>query len=405
MPTARAAVSGDAVAPRARTRRVRRRAAAAAAPPRAANQPHGTAISRVMAALEFEGQVAVVTGAGRGLGRSHALMLASRGCRVVVNDLGGGVTGGGVVDDGGLRVAFKREVQELEPGAGPADEVVAEIRKAGGEAVANYDSVEHGGAIIQTAVDAFGTVDIVVCNAGIVRTKYFGDYDATDWHKLVDVHLHGTFSVLRAAWPILKEKAFGRIVLTSSSAGMYGQNLQAGYGACKAAMMGLARVLCVEGKRFNISTNVVAPAATTRIASTEHLEVKRGPGAGSAVRGDQTLSERLAPEYVSALVTYLCHGSCDASGTFYHAGGGWYGKVELIQANGLVLEEAALADPSLASPEEIAKGFDRVCDLEAEGAQINGPGNQALGDALRRALESGVVGGPAAARSTRGGKL
>jgi NAD(P)-dependent dehydrogenase (short-subunit alcohol dehydrogenase family) len=335
--------------------------------------------------LEFDGQVAVVTGAGRGLGRAHALMLASRGCRVVVNDLGGGVTGGGVVDDGGLRIGFKRAVQELAPGAGPADKVVAEIQAGGGEAVASYDSVEDGAAIIQAAITAFGTVDIVVCNAGIVRTKYFGDYDDKDWHTLINVHLHGTFSVVRAAWPHFQAQRYGRVVLTSSSAGLYGQNLQAGYGAAKAAMMGLARVLSVEGKRHHISTNVVAPAATTRIASTENLEVKRGPDAGKSLPPPTTA---FAPEYVSALVTYLCHASCDASGTFYHAGGGWYGKVELLQASGLVLGEEALRDPSKASPEAVAAGFGQVCDLGAVGAQINGPGNQALGDALTRALKA-----------------
>ena len=172
-------------------------------------------------------------------------------------------------------------------------------------------------------------------------------------------------------------------MLTSSSAGLYGQNLQAGYGAAKAAMLGLARVLSVEGKRFHISTNVVAPAATTRIASSENLEVKSGPDAGKTP--PQTFD--MAPEYVSALVTYLCHGSCDASGTFYHAGGGWYGKVELLQANGLVLDDEALRDPSTASPEAVAAGFDQVTDLGA-GAHINGPGNQSLGTALTDALKA-----------------
>ena len=178
--------------------------------------------------MEFDKQVAVVTGAGRGLGRAHALMLASRGCRVVVNDLGGSVTGGSAVDDKGLRVAVRDELQKLPPSPEPADEVVAEIRRAGGEAVANYDSVEDGAAIVQTALDSFGQIDIVVCNAGIVRTKYFGDYDDNDWHTLMGVHLHGAFAVVRAAWPHLKEQDHGRIVLTGSSAGLYGQNLQAG---------------------------------------------------------------------------------------------------------------------------------------------------------------------------------
>ena len=290
--------------------------------------------------MEFDGQVAVVTGAGRGLGRAHALMLASRGCRVVVNDLGGSVTGGSAVDDKGLRVAVRDELQKLPPSSEPADEVVAEIRRAGGEAVANYDSVEDGAAIVQTALDSFGQIDIVVCNAGIVRTKYFGDYDDNDWHTLMGVHLHGAFTVVRAAWPHFKEQDHGRIVLTGSSAGLYGQNLQAGCettaqllllllllhltravdsadGAAKNAMTGLARVLSVEGKRYHINVNVVCPAASSRMTDPTNLEVRRGPDSGKALPGGDAM-DRMAPEYVSALVTYLCHHSCDSSGCFYH---------------------------------------------------------------------------------------
>ena len=351
--------------------------------------------------MNFNGQVAVITGAGRGLGRSHAIMLASKGCSVVVNDLGGSVSNG-MVNDNGLRVGFKKDIQTLKPSSIVADQVVAEIKAAGGEATANYDSVLDGDKIVNFAVETYGRIDIVVCNAGIVRTKYFVDYDDEDWNKLIDVHLNGTYKIVRTAFRYFKNQKYGRVVMTSSSAGLYGQNLQAGYGAAKMAVVGLARVLSVEGKRFNINVNVIAPAAKTRMASGESLEVRKKrtnndnnkkkknenktkPNAKSEpIPLDQSVINQLSPRYVSALVTFLCHENCKESGTVYHAGGGWYGKVELIQSRGFVLDDAALKDANLATPESIEANFNQIKNLN--DGDINGPGNQSLGRMLEDRL-------------------
>jgi NAD(P)-dependent dehydrogenase (short-subunit alcohol dehydrogenase family) len=200
---------------------------------------------------EFEGKVVVITGAGNGLGKAHALEFARRGAKVVVNDLGGAGDGTGSGD--------------------AADDVVAEIRAAGGEAVANKASVatrEGAQSIIDDAVAAFGTVDILVNNAGILRDRTFRKMPLDDWDLVMDVHLNGTAYVTHAAWPILYEKQWGRIVLTSSTSGIYGNFGQANYGAAKMGMLGLMNVLALEGAPKNIRVNTLAPAAETRLIGT-----------------------------------------------------------------------------------------------------------------------------------------
>ncbi|MEE4383598.1 MAG: SDR family NAD(P)-dependent oxidoreductase [Pseudomonadales bacterium] len=200
---------------------------------------------------EFEGKVVVITGAGNGLGKAHALEFARRGAKVVVNDLGGAGDGTGSGD--------------------AADGVVAEIRAAGGEAVANKASVatrEGAQSIIDDAVAAFGTVDILVNNAGILRDRTFRKMPLDDWDLVMDVHLNGTAYVTHAAWPILYEKQWGRIVLTSSTSGIYGNFGQANYGAAKMGMLGLMNVLALEGAPKNIRVNTLAPAAETRLIGT-----------------------------------------------------------------------------------------------------------------------------------------
>jgi len=191
------------------------------------------------------GRVAVVTGSGGGLGKTYAMELARRGARVVVNDLGGSVDGTGA-----------------SPSA--ADAVVADIRAAGGEAVANYDSVsspEGGAAIIQSAVDAFGTVDIVVNNAGILRDKSFANMTMDEVESVLDVHLKGSFYVTSPAFKIMKERGYGRLVFTSSGSGLFGNFGQANYGAAKAGMVGLMNVLSIEGAKYDIRANAIAPMA------------------------------------------------------------------------------------------------------------------------------------------------
>ncbi|ELR17598.1 hydroxysteroid dehydrogenase, putative [Acanthamoeba castellanii str. Neff] len=231
--------------------------------------------------LRFDGKVVVVTGAGGGLGKTYALLFASRGASVVVNDLGTSHTGEGA-------------------GSKAADLVVEEIKKAGGKAAANYDSVENGEAIIKTAIDNFGRVDIVINNAGILRDVSFVKMKQADWDLIYKVHLHGAYSVTKAAWPYMRDQGFGRVIMTSSAAGLYGNFGQANYSAMKLALVGFAKTLAAEGKSRNIHVNTIAPVAGTRMTATVM---------------PPELIEALKPEFVSPLVAFLCHES--TPGNFY----------------------------------------------------------------------------------------
>ena len=252
--------------------------------------------------LGFDGKVAVITGAGGGLGRQHALLLASRGALVVVNDLGGAVDGSG-------------------SDKGAAERVVDEIRAAGGEAVADTNSVstpEGGAAIVKTAVDAFGRVDVVINNAGILRDKAFHNMDPELLDPVIDVHLKGAFNVTRPAWAIMREQGYGRIVCTSSAAGIFGNFGQTNYGAAKMGLVGFTRVLAVEGAKYNIKANAIAPLAFTRM--TENLL-----GA---------LGEKLDPGLVSPLVAFLAHEDCPVSGQTFSVGGGRVAHVFIAETQG-----------------------------------------------------------------------
>jgi NAD(P)-dependent dehydrogenase (short-subunit alcohol dehydrogenase family) len=243
-----------------------------------------------MADIGYDGKVAIVTGAGGGLGREHALELARRGARIVVNDLGGSVSG-----EGG--------------DASPAEKVAAEINGLGGEAVANHDSVgtaQGGQAIVQTAVDAFGTVDIVINNAGILRDKTFHNLTPELLEPVIQVHLLGAFYVTQPAWVIMREKGYGRVVNTSSNSGILGNFGQANYGAAKMGLVGFTRVLASEGRKYNIGVNAIAPVAKTRM--TEELF-------GSA--GDM-----LDPATVTPVVCWLASEECSATGEVYSVAGG-----------------------------------------------------------------------------------
>ena len=267
-----------------------------------------------MADLGFDGKVAIITGAGGGLGRQHALMLASRGALVVVNDLGGAVDGSG-------------------SNAGAAQVVVDEIKAAGGEAVADTNSVatpEGGEAIVQTAIDAFGRVDIVVNNAGILRDKTFHNMDASLLDPVIDVHLKGAFNVTKPAWVHMREQRYGRVISTSSAAGVFGNFGQTNYGAAKMGLVGLTRVLAVEGAKHGIKANAIAPLALTRM--TEDI-------LGS-------LGDKLDPALVSPLVTYLAHESCEPTGRVFSVGGGRVAEVFLGETTGYF--SAALTADDLA---------------------------------------------------------
>jgi NAD(P)-dependent dehydrogenase (short-subunit alcohol dehydrogenase family)/acyl dehydratase/putative sterol carrier protein len=255
-----------------------------------------------MSKLRFDGRVAIVTGAGGGLGRSHALLLGSLGAKVVVNDLGGTATGGG-------------------KSSAAADKVVEEIKAMGGEAVANYDSVEHGESIVKTALDAFGTVDIVINNAGILRDVSFAKMTQDDWDLILKVHLTGSMSVSHAAWPIMREKGYGRIIMTTSAAGIYGNFGQANYCAAKLGITGLANCLAEEGRSKNIFVNTIAPIAASRLTETVM---------------PPELLKHLNPEAVSPLVAWLCHESCNETKGLFEVGAGYIAKLRWERAQGNV---------------------------------------------------------------------
>lgn len=265
-----------------------------------------------MSNLTYDGKVAVITGAGGGLGRQHALLLAQRGALVVVNDLGGTVDGSGA-------------------DSSAAQKVVDEIRAAGGEAVANHDSVstpEGGEGIIQTAIDAYGRVDIVINNAGILRDKTFHNMTPDLVDPVFDVHLKGAFNVTRPAWIRMREQGYGRIISTSSAAGIFGNFGQANYGAAKMGLVGFTRVLAAEGAKYNIKANAIAPLALTRM--TENLM-----GA---------IGDKLDPALVTPIVGWLAHEDCDVSGEIYSVGGGRVARVFIGETQGFYKPDLTLED-------------------------------------------------------------
>jgi len=253
-----------------------------------------------MSELRYDGRVVIVTGAGAGLGKAYALLFASRGAKVVVNDLGTSHKGEGA-------------------GTRAADQVVDEIKKAGGDAVANYDSVEFGEKIVKTALDAFGRVDIVINNAGILRDVSFIKMSQQDWDLIYKVHLLGAYSVTKAAWPHMREKKYGRVIFTASAAGIYGNFGQANYSAMKIALIGLSNTLALEGKSSNIHVNCIAPVAGTRMTATVM---------------PPDLVEALKPEYITPLVAYLCHEGTQETGGLFEVGAGWVSKLRWERTKG-----------------------------------------------------------------------
>jgi len=266
-----------------------------------------------MADVGFDGKVAIITGAGGGLGRQHALLLAKRGALVVVNDLGGSVDGTGA-------------------NASAAQKVVDEIKAAGGEAVADHNSVatpEGGKAIVQTAIDTYGKVDIVINNAGILRDKAFHNMEPDLMNPVFDVHLKGAFHVTQPAWVKMREQGYGRIISTSSAAGIFGNFGQTNYGAAKMGLVGFTRVLAVEGARFNIKANAIAPLALTRM--TENI-----------MQGG--LADALDPALVSPIVAYLASEECDVSGNVYSVGGGRVAEVFIGETKGFHKKDLSVED-------------------------------------------------------------
>ncbi len=254
-----------------------------------------------MSSVRFDERVVIVTGAGNGLGKSHALEFGKRGAKVVVNDLGGSAFG-----DGASKSA--------------ADLVVEEIIAAGGEAVANYDSVTDGDKIVQTAMDNFGRVDVVINNAGILRDKSFAKMTEDDWDLVYQVHVKGAFKVSHAAWPYMREAEYGRLIFTASAAGIYGNFGQANYSMAKLGLHGLSQTLAMEGQKSNILVNTIAPIAGSRLTET----ILPPP-----------LVEQLKPEFVTPLVVKLCDENSQETGGLYEVGAGWIGKLRWERTKGV----------------------------------------------------------------------
>lgn len=273
--------------------------------------------------LTFEDRVAVVTGSGNGLGRSHALLLGSLGAKVVVNDLGG--SGDGQGSD-----------------ATVADGVVAEIKAGGGDAVANPDSVTDGDKIIQCAMDTFGKVDIVINNAGILRDKSFHKMSDDDWDLVYNVHLKGAYKVSRAAFPHMRDQGYGRFVMTTSAAGIYGNFGQANYSACKLALHGLSQTIAIEGRAKAVQSNTIAPLAASRLL-------------GSVM--DEEAMKMLNPALVSPLVAYLCHESCESTGGLFEVGAGWISRLRWERTQGDYF------DPKGFDIDEVADAIETINDF------------------------------------------
>lgn len=272
--------------------------------------------------LRFDGRVVIVTGAGGGLGRTYALLFASRGAKVVVNDLGGSARGEG-------------------KSSKAADVIVDEIKKAGGEAVANYDSVEEGEKIVKTALDTWGRVDIVINNAGILRDVSFLKMKDQDWDLIYRVHVKGAYSVTKAAWPHMREQGYGRVIMTSSGAGVYGNFGQTNYSAAKLSLLGFAKSLAIEGEKRNIRVNTIAPMAASRM--TESIFPPE-------------VFQSLKPEAVAPLVAWLCHEDCEDTGELFEVGAGWVAKLRWQRTQG------SFMGPQI-SPERIRQDWDKINDF------------------------------------------
>ncbi len=282
-----------------------------------------------MSEIKFDGKVAVITGAGAGLGKTYAIELAKRGAKVVVNDLGGARDGSG-------------------SSTKAADQVVEEIKAAGGEAAVNYDSVatmEGGKNIIKTAIDNFGSVDIVINNAGILRDKSIVKMSEDEWDLVLSVHLKGAYCVTQPAFKIMKEKGYGRVINTASGAGLYGNFGQANYAAAKMGLVGLMHSVHTEGAKYNIKCNTIAPIAASRL--TEDVMPPE-------------IFDKLKPEFVTPLVLYLASQDLQESGMIFNCAAGWFSRTAIMCGTGTFIGDGK----NEVTPEDVRDSWNEITSLE-----------------------------------------
>jgi NAD(P)-dependent dehydrogenase (short-subunit alcohol dehydrogenase family) len=283
-----------------------------------------------MADINFDGRVAIITGAGAGLGRTYALELAKRGCKVVVNDLGGSRDGTG-------------------ESKSAADAVVDEIKAAGGDAAPNYDNVatiEGGESIVKTAMDNFSKVDIVINNAGILRDKSFLKMEEGLWDSVMAVHLRGAFCVTRPAYAVMRENNYGRVIFTTSGAGLYGNFGQSNYSAAKMGLVGLMNTLKIEGAKYNVLINTIAPVAASRL--TEDVMPPE-------------FFDKLKPEFITPLAVYLSSEENKDSGYIFNAGVGWFSRTAMMIGEGTIIGDGKKD----ISAEDVMKEWDKITDMSS----------------------------------------
>jgi NAD(P)-dependent dehydrogenase (short-subunit alcohol dehydrogenase family)/acyl dehydratase len=297
--------------------------------------------------IRFDGRVAIITGAGAGLGRIYALELAKRGAKVVVNDLGAARDGSG-----------KGSKQ-------PAQKVVEEIQSLGAEAVASYDSVatvEGGANIVKTALDAFGTLDILINNAGILRDKTFLKMEPQNWQAVLDVHLNGAYNVSRPAFDVMKQKGYGRILMTTSAAGLHGNFGQTNYSAAKMGLVGLMNTLKLEGEKYNIKVNTIAPVAVSRLTA-DILPPE--------------FIDKLKPELVAPMALYLVSEQCPVSGNIYNAGMGCFSRAAIVTGPGAVVGDGR----EIPDTEQLLTQWEKVTRLK--GAKEYWNATEQVGDIMQ----------------------
>ena len=321
--------------------------------------------------LRYDGQVALITGAGRGIGREHALLLASRGCKVIINDPG-------IAYDGGGSTQTKI-----------ADQLVEEIRSAGGDALANYDSVENGEAIIDASMSTYGRIDIVINNAGIVTPETWTELTLESWQKTINVNLTGVFSVMKAVWPTLIEQKYGRVVFTASPA-IYGAGVAA-YAASKAGVIGIANSLQFEAKKLklDINCNTIIPQANTRMVKDLNSDInasRLAKGKSELKSAPQEILDQLGPEKVSAMAAWLSHKDCKYQAKVFEAGAGYFAQLNWARSTPLfATEKEGVIDAP--KPENIREG-QKVLDNFMSGDMPNsGDGKMGAPSALERVFD------------------